>query len=49
MAVWVLDLNPSKRFYESLGGKLIGQQPIERGGQTFIEVAYGWRSLNAFL
>ena len=49
MAVWVLDLNPSMRFYESLGGKLIGRQPIERGGQTFIEVAYGWQSLNAFL
>jgi L-amino acid N-acyltransferase YncA len=49
MAVWVLDLNPSKRFYESLGGKLIGQQPIERGGQTFIEVAYGWQRLNVLL
>jgi GNAT superfamily N-acetyltransferase len=48
MAVWVLELNPARRFYESLGGKLIGQQQIERGGQTFIEVAYGWPSLNAF-
>jgi GNAT superfamily N-acetyltransferase len=46
MAVWVLELNPSRRFYERLGGKVIGQQPIERAGQTFIEVAYGWESLN---
>ncbi len=48
MAVWVLALNPSRRFYECLGGKIIEQQDIERGGQTFIEVAYGWPSLNVF-
>jgi GNAT superfamily N-acetyltransferase len=48
MAVWVLELNPSRAFYERLGGKLIGQQEIEREGQTFIEVAYGWHSLNVF-
>ena len=49
MAVWVLALNPSRRFYECLGGNVIGQQQIERGGQPFIEVAYGWQSLNVFL
>jgi len=49
MAVWVLALNPSRRFYERLGGSVIGQQQIERGGQPFIEVAYGWQSLNVFL
>lgn len=49
MAVWVLALNPSRRFYERLGGNVIGQQQIERGGQPFIEVAYGWQSLNVFL
>jgi GNAT superfamily N-acetyltransferase len=46
MAVWVLALNPATRFYENLGGKLISQQTIERGGETFVEVAYGWTSLN---
>ncbi len=48
MAVWVLALNPARRFYESLGGKVIGEQQIERGGQTFIQLAYGWQSLNVF-
>jgi len=48
MAVWVLALNPARRFYECLGGKLIGQQQIEREGRTFIEVAYGWQNLKAF-
>jgi GNAT superfamily N-acetyltransferase len=45
MAVWVLALNPSRSFYEGLGGKLIEQRLIEREGQTFLEVAYGWRNL----
>ena len=49
MAVWVLALNPSRRFYERLGAKVIGQQQIEQGGQPFIEVAYGWQSLNVLL
>jgi GNAT superfamily N-acetyltransferase len=49
MAVWVLALNPSRRFYERLAGTVIGQQQIERGGQPFSEVAYGWQSLNVFL
>ena len=48
MSVWVLALNPSRRFYERLGGKVVGEQEIERGGQTFLEVAYGWQSLNVF-
>jgi GNAT superfamily N-acetyltransferase len=49
MAVWVLALNPATRFYEHLGGRVIGQKGIELGGQTFIEVAYGWQSLKVFL
>ena len=46
MAVWVLARNPSRKFYESLGGQLIGEQEIERGGESFTEVAYGWRDLS---
>jgi GNAT superfamily N-acetyltransferase len=49
MAVWVLALNPARKFYECLGGNLIGQKQIERGGQPFMEVAYGWPSLDVFL
>jgi hypothetical protein len=48
MAVWVLALNPARRFYERLGGKVIGHKAIELGGQIFLEVAYGWQSLNVF-
>ena len=39
--------NPYRRFYENLGGKLVGKQPIEIGKQTLTEVAYGWDDLKA--
>jgi GNAT superfamily N-acetyltransferase len=48
MAVWVLARNPSRRFYEALGGRLITQQQIERGGESFVEIAYGWSDLSEF-
>lgn len=47
MVVWVLDLNPSKNFYEALGGTVISQKSIERGGRSYLEVAFGWDELRA--
>ncbi len=48
MAVWVLGRNPSRRFYEALGGRAITEQQIERGGESYVEIAYGWRDLSEF-
>jgi len=48
MAVWVLALNASRKFYEALGGQVIGEQQIEQGGQSFTEIAYGWKDLARF-
>jgi hypothetical protein len=48
MAVWVLAANPFKKFYEALGGEVIAEQSIERVGQSFSEVAYGWKALSQF-
>ena len=49
MMLWVLDTNPTRGFYEHMGGKLAGEQPIEIGGATYREVAYGWDDLAALL
>ena len=52
MLAWVRAENPSRPFYEALGGKLLGSQDIEIGGVTLNEVAYGWddtRNLTAFV
>jgi ribosomal protein S18 acetylase RimI-like enzyme len=48
MAVWVLELNPAKKFYEALGGEAIGRKSLEQQGQSFEEIAYGWSSLRRF-
>jgi L-amino acid N-acyltransferase YncA len=42
MLVWVFEQNPARRFYEALGGTLLGQQQFELGGQMMTEVSYGW-------
>jgi L-amino acid N-acyltransferase YncA len=47
MMVWVLAENPSRRFYEALGGRYIKEQEITIGGQPLIEVAYGWNEIAA--
>ena len=48
MLVWVLAKNPSRQFYEKLGGTLLRSQPIEIGGSKFEEVSYGWKNLTSF-
>jgi GNAT superfamily N-acetyltransferase len=45
MLVWVLAENPACRFYEALGGKLVGTKPREIGGKVLEVVAYGWPDL----
>jgi len=45
--VWVLLDNPSRQFYEKLGGVRLRQQPIDIGGAVVQEVAYGWTDLRA--
>lgn len=46
MLLWVFEANAGARaFYEKLGGRFIRSQPMSLGGATFVEVAYGWESL----
>jgi GNAT superfamily N-acetyltransferase len=40
--VWVLADNPSRAFYEALGGERFFETEVEIGGAHLIEVAYGW-------
>jgi GNAT superfamily N-acetyltransferase len=48
MLLWVLrDNTPSRKFYEALGGKVLREKPIEIGGRTLIEVAYGYDNLHS--
>jgi len=49
MLIWVLRDNPSRRFYEALGGSFVREQTIEIGGQALVEVAYGWKDLHSLV
>jgi ribosomal protein S18 acetylase RimI-like enzyme len=45
VAVWVLADNPSRHFYEHLGGQEIGQSILSVGGADLPEIGYGWQDL----
>ncbi|WMJ17866.1 GNAT family N-acetyltransferase [Geobacillus proteiniphilus] len=45
MAVWVLADNPSRGFYERLGGEKVAEERVEIGGKALWEWCYGWRDV----
>lgn len=45
MKVWVLRDNPSRAFYERLGGVLVGEGTHTIGEMQMPQVAYGWTRL----
>jgi len=47
MIVWVLAANPSRRFYERLGGDHIQTRNITIGGKQLEEYGYGWKNLDS--
>lgn len=49
MMVWVLAENPSRRFYEAMGGTYATEKVIDLGGKSLVEVAYGWSDLGTHL
>ena len=46
MYTWVLDKNPSRRFYESLGGIELKSETTNLRGSDVVEVAYGWDDIS---
>lgn len=49
MLVWVAAENPYRRFYEVLGGNLLGEKMVEIGGKMISEVGYGWEDIHPLL
>lgn len=43
--VWCLRDNPSRWFYERMGGQRVADRPIRFAGADMVEIAYGWRDL----
>ena len=49
MLLWVLDANPTRAFYEHLGGLMIAEKTETVPGGELREVAYGWAELGTLL
>jgi ribosomal protein S18 acetylase RimI-like enzyme len=49
MLVWVLADNPSKGFYERLGGRRVREKEITIGGKVLTEWGYGWKNLDSLV
>ena len=45
MLTWVLAANPSRDFYEVLGGEEVRVETIAIGGTELVEIAYGWSDI----
>lgn len=46
LLIWTLAQSPYRRFYESLGGKVVREKTKEFGGKMLLEVGYGWEVIN---
>jgi GNAT superfamily N-acetyltransferase len=42
LLIWVMADNPSRRFYEALGGQQVRERREMTGGVEVMDVAYGW-------
>ena len=47
--IWVLALNPSRFFYEVMGGKRVGEREEKLWGTVLNEIGYGWEDLTKAL
>jgi len=45
--LWMLAENPTRFFYEGLGGDVVGDRTDTLGGADVDEIAYAWRDLDA--
>ena len=48
LIVWVLAENPARKFYQKLGGKLVGQTTRPFAGTLLREVCYGWEETPSY-
>lgn len=46
IVIWALAENPSRFFYEAMGGQLIAERQHPMWGQTLREIGYGWPKLD---
>ena len=45
--IWVLEANPSRFFYQAMGGNVVAERTERFAGTTLAELAYGWEQLHS--
>ena len=45
MYLLVLEVSPYRKFYEKMGGRVVGRKEMEIEGAAYDELIYGWDSL----
>ncbi|MGE7120889.1 N-acetyltransferase family protein [Peribacillus sp. NPDC046944] len=45
LIIWALKDNPSRGFYEALGGRIISEKTVKMAGIELAEVGYGWDNI----
>lgn len=48
-SLWVLERNTTRKFYEIMGGKPVGEKMADIGGVQYKEILYGWSDLSYIL
>ena len=43
--LWTLKDNPIRKWYERLGGKIIGEKKFKVDDREIVEIAYGWENI----
>ena len=46
LKLWAFEDNPSRKFYEKLGGKIMGKKVSKVGDVQLNELLYGWKDIN---
>lgn len=49
LVVWVLNGNPARYFYETLGGKCVARRNGTMGGAPIEELAFGWADVRELI
>jgi GNAT superfamily N-acetyltransferase len=49
LIVWALSENPSRFFYQALGGRLVARRNGKLGGVAIEEFGYGWEDVSAVI
>jgi L-amino acid N-acyltransferase YncA len=49
LIIWALKDNPSRGFYEALGGQVVGEKTVKMAGIELVEVGYGWENIQDIL